>query len=159
MLETYESQLDRVQRYLQRFSEINSGREHNQPSDYYEDDVYAFFQNCYHLKDWIKHDPQCASWTPCETLIKKSPNLKLCADICNGLKHFKLTRPPRSTEGPYMGGKNINLKINGDGSEESGLKISIKFEIRTKSGSIDAFKLAAQCVSEWKSYIESNTRN
>jgi hypothetical protein len=23
----------------------------------YQDDVWAFFQNCWHLKDWVKHDP------------------------------------------------------------------------------------------------------
>ena len=158
MSKTHASQLDRVQRYLQRFREINSGRKHNHPSDYYEDDVYAFFQNCYHLKDWIKHDPQCKSWTNCEKLITHSRNLSLCADICNGLKHFKLTKL-RSSESPRIEGKDINLKITEGGSEESGLKISMKIEIHTNSGPIDAFKLATECVSEWKSYIESNTRN
>ena len=43
----------------------------------YEDDVYAFFMHCYHLKDWIKNDASVKSRMPnlgtdVEQFIKES---------------------------------------------------------------------------------------
>ncbi|MGD9721473.1 MAG: hypothetical protein AB7O59_09710 [Pirellulales bacterium] len=53
----YEEQLERVRRYHARVAQIDGGFEATLPSENYVDDMYAFFQNCYHLKDWLKKDP------------------------------------------------------------------------------------------------------
>ena len=59
----YIEQFLRVKRYLERFARLNAGVDHTQASPNYDDDVYSFFQNCHHLKDWIKkNDPNCAAW-------------------------------------------------------------------------------------------------
>lgn len=44
----YREQYDRVKRWYERFSTTNQGRLHDTPSDNYLDEIYAFFQNCYH---------------------------------------------------------------------------------------------------------------
>jgi hypothetical protein len=49
----YRDQLDRTRRFLER---ILAARAAGYVVDY-QDDVWAFFQNCWHLKDWVKHDP------------------------------------------------------------------------------------------------------
>ena len=54
----YQEQLERVRRYYGRFKKLNGGMEHIAPSDMYIDDIYSFFLNCYHLKDWLKNDPE-----------------------------------------------------------------------------------------------------
>ncbi len=78
MTDTYSVQLHRVKRYLQRFEEIGSGKAHNQSTPDYDDDVYAFFQNCYHLKDWIKNDPVCSNWIPdVESLVDQNTRVTL----------------------------------------------------------------------------------
>ena len=46
----FEDQLARVERYLKRIE--NQDRDRTE----YEDDLWSFFQNCWHLKDWIKND-------------------------------------------------------------------------------------------------------
>ena len=47
-------------------------------SDHYQDEAYAFFQNCYHLKDWLKHDPATSALAgDVEGYITKSLNLRL----------------------------------------------------------------------------------
>jgi hypothetical protein len=69
----------------------NDGRVHDRESDYYQDEAYAFFQNCYHLKDWLKNDPTtAAAVNDIEEFICRSQNLSLCADVCNGSKYLKL---------------------------------------------------------------------
>lgn len=65
----------------------------------YLDEVYAFFQNCHHLKDWIMNDdaitPQPRDRV--EDFINRNECMRLCADLCNGSKHLKLTKKPRSS--------------------------------------------------------------
>src|SRR5438445_4928411 len=40
---SYREQYDRVKRWYARFTTIDKGRVHDQPSDYYLDEIYAFF--------------------------------------------------------------------------------------------------------------------
>jgi hypothetical protein len=151
----YTDQLERMKRYFARFKRINDGKAHDQPSPNYDDEVYAFFQNCYHLKDWIKNDPACSRWSNVEDLINTNADLSICADLCNALKHLTLTKP-RSSANPAFSGSQIALKI-GDGFEvKESVDIAIKYKISTSSGEIDAFELAERCVAAWESFINSN---
>lgn len=148
MAEKYEDQLARVKRYFARFSKINDGMPHTQETTDYDDDIYAFFQNCYHLKDWIKNDNYCKTWKV-EDFINKSRELRICADICNGLKHLKLTSP-RSEESPEFYGREIKLNLDQDAV------IAIKYSIKTSAGEIDAFELGQKCIDAWESFINKN---
>jgi hypothetical protein len=141
-----------VKRWYKRFKEINDGLIHDKPSEFYEDEIYAFFMNCYHLKDWIRKDPAAASVTnQVENYINNNTELSLCADICNGLKHFHFDGD-RSGENPEFGKKKAKLDIG------SGLTtIAVKYEINTSSGSIDAFDLATKCMNAWEDFIKSIT--
>lgn len=97
----YPEQLNRVRRWYQRFQEISEGRLHDKPSDFYQDEVYAYFMNCYHLKEWIKNDKGALPpEVNIERFISNDPHMALCADICNGNKHLKLSDRPRSFENP-----------------------------------------------------------
>lgn len=55
-LRKYQEQFERMKRWYERIKKIEQGRPHNLPSDHYHDEVYAFFMNCYHLRDWIEKD-------------------------------------------------------------------------------------------------------
>jgi len=146
----YQEQFKRVKRWYKRFEEINNGLIHDKPSEFYGDDIYAFFMNCYHLKDWIKEDPSAASVAnKVENYINNNPELSLCADICNGLKHFHFTGY-RSGENPEFGKTKAELNF-GSGPTT----IALKYEIKTKSGSIDAFDLATKCIKAWEVFIKS----
>ena len=91
MTGTYAEQFARMKRYLARLTDLKNGVAHLRSTDYYTDDLYAFFQSCHHLKDWIKHDPVCAGWTDPEAHINGSADLQIAADLCNATKHLKLT--------------------------------------------------------------------
>ena len=144
----YEDQLNRVRRWYQRFREINEGKLHDRPSDFYQDEVYAFFMNCYHLKDWIRNDPSGSSIAgKVEGYINTTPELSLCADICNGLKHLTLTTH-RSGEKPEFGPRKFEVGI---GAEPT--TIAAHYTINTDSGPIDAFNLATKCLEAWEKLL------
>jgi hypothetical protein len=69
----------------------------------------------------------------------------LCADICNSLKHLRLSRS-RSGENPSFGATHYKLDVN------SGV-ISFKHQVVTDSGSVDAFELATNCVGAWDVFL------
>ncbi|WP_433516503.1 hypothetical protein ACQP2T_13580 [Nonomuraea sp. CA-143628] len=68
-------------------------------SDEARDRLYHFFQDAFHLRDWLYNsdDPVVAAKAAGlkhqqNTYIKTTPVLALCADVCNGTKHFTLSR-------------------------------------------------------------------
>jgi hypothetical protein len=145
----YPEQWDRVHRWYIRFREISEGKLHDRQSDFYQDDVYAFFMNCYHLKDWIKHDPTASSLsTKVEAFITDVQEMALCADICNGIKHLVLSKP-RSTENPHFGQRLFKVGV---GTQPT--TIAVEYTIDTASGSIDAFDLATRCLKAWEGFLK-----
>ena len=85
----YKEQYDRTKRWYEEFKKINNKKEHIRNTQYEDDIVYAFFQNCYHLKDWIKNDDKIKTRKNVERFIEENKCLSICSDICNGSKHLK----------------------------------------------------------------------
>ncbi len=147
----YLEQFDRVKRWYQRFVTIDEGRQHTLPSDNYQDEVYTFFINCFHLKDWIKYDESVgAAAAKVEDFINANKELNLCRDICHGIKHLKLENP-RSGQDPQFGQRKFYLQVGGPETT-----ISARYTIDTSSGPVDAFELATKCLKAWENFILSN---
>lgn len=148
----YLEEFNRVKRWYKRLVETNEGRQHKMPSDNYQDEVHAFFLNCYHLKDWIKNDESVGSAAKdkVEEFINNSKELSICADICNSIKHLKLTST-RSDQDPQFGQRKFHLHLGGPPTT-----ISAKYTIDTSSGPVDAFELATECLQAWEKFIQSN---
>ncbi len=141
----YKEQYNRMMRWYEVFKTTNFGRVHDRNSDFYQDEVYAFFMNCYHLKEWIKNDNTLPIPKPhVEKFINHETCLSLCADICNSIKH--LENENRSLLDPKFAGRYYKL----------GATISIKYTIETKNGQMDAFELASQCIEKWKDFLKDN---
>jgi hypothetical protein len=56
------------------------------------DFLYAFFQSCYHLKDWILSTGD-ATKLEIDSFLKGSMDMQLCKSICNATKHLQLDQP------------------------------------------------------------------
>jgi hypothetical protein len=119
-----------------------------------EFELFSFFEICYHLKDWVKHSPEYSSLNNIEKFIDNSPALRICADICNKLKHSKLTKKTRSkselgffqlksttTIFPYPGGALESLD---------------EAKIVTERGEECCFTLASECMAEWERYFKES---
>jgi len=149
----YQQQFERVERFYERFNKIDKGRPHDMSSANYEDEVYAFFIFCYHLKEWIINDETVSvPKNEIEKFINENECLSICADICNGLKHLKRDEDKEhSGLLPEFKNKKISVEfIEGD----SYPTIGIKFNISTKTKTIDAFELATECLKKWEKFIE-----
>lgn len=59
-------------------------------SDEARDPLIHFFQDAYHLEDWIKNES--ISTDDVEEFINETGPIRICADLCNGTKHLVLKR-------------------------------------------------------------------
>lgn len=134
----YINQLNRVQRFLKRL-------EHQARSSVdYDDDMWSFFQNCWHLKDWIKNDTALpvSFRESIEGIVSALPDLQVCADLANATKHLQL-------KSPRVGAKHSHRSIEIFGGDSSRTKLDYFIDIgngTTRNG----LDLARQCVVEWE---------
>jgi len=152
----YQQQFDRVLRYYDRFQKLNGGIVMDRPSEEYIDDVYAFFQACYHLKDHLKNDPNFTKKTnqDIENYITSNSALALCADICNASKHLTLSQPPRSGGLPLFKRRSFETHVGHNLSGEDPPQITaIKLEVEHNGQPLDAFTIATDAVNAWKSFV------
>jgi hypothetical protein len=112
----------------------------------FQDMMWAFFQNCWHLKDWIKNDPLLSDAV--RTAIDKAAHdksscLKMCRELCNGTKHLG--------ERPGASHRHINTTIRpGAGPSEMDCVID-----NGQGQLISGKKLAADCLAEWERILQS----
>ena len=131
----YMDQLNRVRRFLDRIN-----RQDRSPIEY-EDDMWSFFQNCWHLKDWVKDDPSVPEQVrkSIEDLAGGSGPLRICADLANATKHLE----PRT---PRVGAKPSHYNVAIVPGESS----KVEYIVETGSGSKqDGLDLGRKCVLEW----------
>lgn len=149
MSKKYIEQYERVKRWYQRLKNINDGKENNLSSDYYQDEVLAFFINCYHLKDWIMNDNSAEiSSKDVEDFVKQSEFLRVCGDVCNGSKHLNLTSP-KSDKNTRVGGRNFFLTLG-----EAIPIFRAKYKIISGNKEYDAFFLATKCLEDWEKFMK-----
>ena len=144
-------QFARVARWYDRLKKVNRGKRHDSDTDLYEDDLYAFFMNCYHLKDWIKSDlnlKAAGRGRDVEDAVKSHVYMQVCEGICSGEKHFGM---PRNKAKPKPRVQSAHIKID----VTQGM-IAIDYNIDTGGplGAMQAFDLATKCMEFWKDYID-----
>lgn len=146
-------QLDRANRYLTKLYYAYEGIQNSSASfsiDGPKDDCISFFMHCYHIKDWLIaiHGRR----TETEAFINSSPELRICADICNGAKHFKITGELRSGAHREVAVDSVDSSTWFTGM--GGMEVhKCKFSVVSTEGSHDALQLAEKCMSLWKSYV------
>lgn len=145
---TYLQQWQRVIRWYGRFKDISERKHISQVSLHDEDDVFAFFMNCYHLKDWIKNDPSANQMRGrVEGFVNKSTSLSICADLCNGLKHLTLDKS-RSGQNPRFGEKTQRVYY-----DQTPIVVCQGYTIVAGDNTLDAFDVAWQCMMDWHRFI------
>jgi hypothetical protein len=150
-------QLRRAERYLGRLRYAYEGIQ--EPSVIFSiddplDDCISFFMHCYHVKDWIK-EIYCTSKEEKQALedyINGNPELGICADICNGSKHYQLRSEFRSGQAQEVKatGHKALTYLTGTG----GLEVHrCRFSVVSEDGVIDALELAEKCMELWNEYL------
>ena len=101
-LVTWRAQYQRLERSRERV---------NSPyfsSTEYEADLQHYFQDCWHLKDWIKNDPTAHVGNAIETELKAFRVLRIVADLANGSKHLARTT---HREGAYVTSSTVTVHL------------------------------------------------
>ena len=156
---SWEQQLDRTERNFNRAKQVCAGSVKSNgigsipDPDECLDQIFNFYLNCYHLKDWLINDKNFpADKKQVEKYINQNWELKLCADLCNGQKHFVLKRP-RSGDEPKVAERKLRSRL--ETSPTCSISQHIGYTINTKFGSMDALDLAAKCLNLWKTFVNN----
>jgi hypothetical protein len=137
----YLEQLNRVRRFLDRIS-----RQHRPPVEY-EDDVWSFFQNCWHLKDWVKNDPNVPESVrdSIEEHAGRSGLLKTCRDLATRMKHLEVWYE-------RVGAKPLHYNVTIVPGGSSKVEYLVDPGNETKQDGLD---LARECLLEWERILGS----
>jgi len=85
-------QWERIERWYSRVLEVQQKSEKQELDSYDLDIIIAFFQNAWHLKDWLLASrPDLNS--DITNLFHSSYEMGACRDICNGFKHKSFNHP------------------------------------------------------------------
>jgi hypothetical protein len=163
-METWKEQYERVKRSLCRIENRNEDL-----SEYHKDDIWHFFQDCYHLKDWLKNDSTIDDKTKgkngdnIEKFVRSNIELQLCADLANRTKHLELLkeRVDKNIEtrsiafhGPTISIKNKNGKeVYNSGPGKSNIEYFIQLSDKKYYEVLD---IARKAVGLWEGFLKNN---
>jgi hypothetical protein len=112
----------------------------------------AFFNQCYHLKDYIKKDPVIGTKVDVEAYINKVGALRIIADYCNSSKHAGLDHKPRS--GAQVEQVQTHMKID---LTPKGFVSSAQLKIIIGGKPYNAYKLATDGVAAWNTFFAQHS--
>jgi hypothetical protein len=117
------------------------------------DIVLAFFQNCYHVRDWLlASKPELENQIA--DLFRNHFEMGACRDVCNGFKHKALTNPTHD--------KDFNLYSEYDyfevmsGSGNSPIKYNAVFADGPDVKKFELFVLAQACLDLWTQFFQDS---
>ena len=151
---SWKTQFGRVQRALSKLEK--AGNEY--AYDIHSDDVRSFFENCWHLKDWIGNDDALPQNTRTAIVREadQTESLKFCADLANGSKHLKLNKYERK------GAKLLYVKSFSTADAKTGEVLSegpIGYIIFSKHGTPKPYTLvdfAKGAVQDWTALLSKH---
>lgn len=117
------------------------------------DILIAFFQNCYHLRDWLEVSrPDLRE--KLDDFFEQNFEMKGCRDVCHGFKHKKLTRPSLDADFNIVRIYDY-LEIMGSGPYKNPVKYNIAFADGNDIRKYDLFDFAGKCFNLWKSFLSA----
>jgi hypothetical protein len=120
----------------------------------FQDTLWSFYQNCWHLKDWIKYD------TSAPTTLKNNveedvcgyTSLEMCADLANRTKHSRLDwRPRQDAELRNHVRVFINETVT-SGATQTRVEYDY-FVVDGAGNQTDAIALADTAIKDWETLI------
>jgi hypothetical protein len=147
----------RVRRYLKKVRLIAEHRFPEGVDDHIEDEVYAFFLNCHHLKDWVLSDSDHLGIKK-EAITKfahSTPCLTICADLADAQKHHGLSATRRSKKNPLPARTPdfiypIRVMIN---QRVKPAMLGLDTKVQSDHGELDYLALAESCFDAWTQFL------
>ena len=145
----WRGQYDRVKRWHRLVQEIGKQRTTATDTEQQHDFLYAFFQNCCHLREWLENSGAIGV-QPLQEFFREHPPMQLCRDICNGTKHWDIDRP--SIDAHFkIGREYVPSSQSGDRPQINETWFIVSAGLR-----YDLFELADSCVHLWDAFLKDN---
>ena len=108
MSKTWLDQLQRVERWLKRIDVDRPERRED-----YEDFLWSFFQNAWHLVSWINNDDALSSVVRDSVYARALAydSLRICNALANRTKHLRLTLKPHRPDAD-LGGAKLKVQVS-----------------------------------------------
>lgn len=159
ILSGWREQYDRMNRSYARFCHTSTGATSASSAEA-RDDLIHFFQDAYHLKDWLLNDPVTRQLAAnIEADITADDDLSMCADLCNGTKHLS-SRPGRrggaraeiTGQGVTIHPPTIRIAGGEQVPSEAGTA-SHNWSVDYEGSTVDASVLAERVQTFWNSWL------
>lgn len=151
LLPLYFNQLSRARRFLARVAKRDAPSQEAFLAglDAYQDDMWSFFMNVWHVKDWIKNDDALPAAVKANVLAAAhaSATLMLCRGIANGVKHLL----PGHVEGGKGAVQTYTFFKDSD---------TVRFEYfikRHDDSSVTVYDVACDAIREWKRILTAQS--
>lgn len=151
ILSGWHEQYERMLRSHSRLVEIAGGTTMAN-SDEARDALFHFFQDAYHLKDWLKKDPSVRR-SDVEHFINSKKSLRLMADLCNGTKHFDLTTSRTGDVSTTFDSQSVTVRPATVGSKSAPRPHLHGWTVASGGRSLDAIELANKVLSKWTEWL------
>ena len=149
----WQDQHARVGRWRRRLAAIRSGIPPDKSQAEALDDVYAFFMNCYHLRDWIIASA-LKTKDEVDAFVRTDPDLALCRDICTGMKHFRIDTDKALSSPNWSTASMFTFSFPAGVAEIRPIPGEHEQWVFTTEGtSVDMFDLADRCVAAWDRFL------
>ena len=110
--------------------------------------MYVFCIFCYHVSDYIKNDESISlDENIMYDYIRENECLKICADLCHGIKHLYLSRPK-------MRGEDFKVNLKIDHHLKTTKITTVYLGIKSQTIDMEFSKLAEDCISKWEEFIK-----
>lgn len=112
------------------------------------DFLLAFFENCYHLRDWLLADGTVDKQA-LDTLFQTHIELQICRDLANGFKHHSINHASVDNEFSVLN-EYVPKNWPSDHVYPNG-----KWTIATGGYQFGLVELANRCVALWQQFLSS----
>jgi hypothetical protein len=144
----YKDQLDRLRRWLARIENPNAHQQEH------VDFLWAFFQNCWHMKDWIINDDSLDQpfRDSIEGEVRKYHSLMISADLANRSKHLDLRKIRKDAK--LTGHVTVEIEESVRTGQSSS-NVSWEYVVVLGDGSQhNARNLARTAVKDWEAILK-----
>jgi hypothetical protein len=135
----YRGQLARLERWYER------ARHARDPQDI-EDYLYALFQGCHHLGEWLPEADFPSQRV--RRFLDANVEMKVCRDLANVTKHRELTRPPATKAEPTIARVYV---AGGRGWFGSDAALVVLTDVSDRP--YDLLELAGLCLTLWREFL------
>jgi len=144
----WQGQYARVRRWYARVELVASARAHQGDALADQDFIYAFFQNCHYLREWLLRFSAVPK-AELDAFWNTSLELQLCRDICNSTKHVDVSQPSQS---PFVSFfreyDHFHVPSPGEGPHAM-----VQMNVRVGETKLDVFELAGRCMHQWDEFL------